>query len=324
MSQKICDYGCGQKAKYSLKNGRWSCCQKWFHCPKIRENARQKSLEQFGDSEKREIHKKSQRKRWNNATDETKQKHRDKMNFYWNTGNNRKIHGDKIKEVWKNEGFRENIVIKHKNWWKITENRIKGIKVSILTIEQIHQRYPTFCKVEDIRYNPYKPEENEFQVRCKYSKCKNSKENNGWFTPTRGQLYNRIASIELPDGRDTSYMYCSLECRSSCCLFKLHTDPFELVRYNRYTNEVIKYTGQTVKKFSNKIKNMKLRGKKFGYDLDHKYSIYDGYHNNVDSRTISHWKNLEILTIEENRIKNRNSSVLLNEILDEIKNGKDN
>jgi hypothetical protein len=29
----ICDYGCGQEAKYKFKNGKWCCSEKWQNCP---------------------------------------------------------------------------------------------------------------------------------------------------------------------------------------------------------------------------------------------------------------------------------------------------
>ena len=30
---KICDYGCGQEAKYPFKNGKWCCSPHWTQCP---------------------------------------------------------------------------------------------------------------------------------------------------------------------------------------------------------------------------------------------------------------------------------------------------
>lgn len=34
---KVCDYGCRGKAKYLLKNGKWSCCVNVASCPNLRE-----------------------------------------------------------------------------------------------------------------------------------------------------------------------------------------------------------------------------------------------------------------------------------------------
>ena len=33
---KLCDYGCGQEAKYQLKNGKWCCSDSHTSCPEVR------------------------------------------------------------------------------------------------------------------------------------------------------------------------------------------------------------------------------------------------------------------------------------------------
>jgi len=94
-----------------------------------------------------------------------------------------------------------------------------------LTINKIKEKYPIFYKEEELRYNLSKP--NKIQVRCKYNKCKNSKENDGWFTPTISQISERIRRLEKPWGNDGCYFYCSDECKEKCILFKLQLDPFK-------------------------------------------------------------------------------------------------
>ena len=32
----ICDYGCGQEAKFQLRSGKWCCCESYNKCPEIR------------------------------------------------------------------------------------------------------------------------------------------------------------------------------------------------------------------------------------------------------------------------------------------------
>ena len=32
----ICEYGCGQEAKYQLKNGKWCCSKSWNSCSCLR------------------------------------------------------------------------------------------------------------------------------------------------------------------------------------------------------------------------------------------------------------------------------------------------
>jgi hypothetical protein len=76
-----------------------------------------------------------------------------------------------------------------------------------------------------MRYNPEKPNEKQIQVHCKNHNCSNSKEKNGWFTPTYIQMYERIRQIESENGNGGCYFYCSSECKEECPLFNLRYDP---------------------------------------------------------------------------------------------------
>ncbi len=87
-----------------------------------------------------------------------------------------------------------------------------------LTIKQIKKRFPFFSKIEEMRYNPDKSEEKEIQVHCKNHICPNSKEKNGWFTPTSIQFKNRKDWLEN-EGKDLCYFYCSKNCKDSCPLY---------------------------------------------------------------------------------------------------------
>ncbi len=104
-------------------------------------------------------------------------------------------------------------------------------------------KYPIFYKIEEIREQP---KTKIIQVHCKNHKCQNSKEKGGWFTPTKSQLYERIKSIEHPDGNDGSYLYCSNKCKKECPLFNLYSDPNKIIdnnytqeEYNIWRNEVL-------------------------------------------------------------------------------------
>jgi len=185
-----------------------------------------------------------------------------------------------------------------------------------LTIEQIRERYPFFSKMEEMRYNPNKLPEKEIQFHCKYNECKNSKENSGWFTPTKTQFNQRKDALEKEDGNDGRYLYCSEGCKHECCLYYFRTDPNIMNKLEKYRNKVFKETYKTTVNFFNKIKNIELRGK--DYHLDHKYSIYDGFTNNVDPKIISHYKNLECISGLKNIKKGSDSSITLEELSAQI------
>jgi len=116
------------------------------------------------------------------------------------------------------------------------ETRRRMSESSKLRIHTIYERYSLFSKVEEMIYNPDKPGEKEIQVHCKNHNCPNSKEQGGWFTPTKIQLSERIRQLEKPDGNDAGYFYCSDECKGECPLFNLRADPFKEI-IQPYTEE---------------------------------------------------------------------------------------
>ena len=120
---------------------------------------------------------------------------------------------------------------------------IKFINSHKQSIDDIKIKYPFFSQIEEMRY---KPGEKEIQIHCKNHNCKNSKEQDGWFTPTYSQLYERIRQIENKNGNGGSYFYCSDECKKECPLYRLNPN------YVLNDNRDIPYTEseyQTFRKF---------------------------------------------------------------------------
>jgi hypothetical protein len=113
------------------------------------------------------------------------------------------------------------------------ESKKKMSLNSKLSIEIIFKRYQFFSIIEEMRYNPNKVNDREIQVHCKNHTCKNSKEHDGWFTPTYSQIGERIRCLERGD--DLSYFYCCQECKDICPLYGLSNDPFKNKTKNMYT-----------------------------------------------------------------------------------------
>jgi hypothetical protein len=42
----LCDFGCGQIAKFKLKNGKFCCSKRWFSCPIERQKNKQRRLKE--------------------------------------------------------------------------------------------------------------------------------------------------------------------------------------------------------------------------------------------------------------------------------------
>ncbi len=195
---KLCEYGCGKEAKHQFKNGRWCCSKSSNSCIEFRKKLSAAHIGQFVSIETRRKQSKSRRK--------------EKHPMYGKIGKLSPIYGIKrTKETKKIQRKKAIERYKDKNERKKAKIRTK------LTIEQIKDRYPTFSKVEEMRYEPGKEKEKIIQVHCKNHKCKNSKENNGWFTPTIYQIYYRRNCIEYDKGG--SYFYCSEKCKQECSIF---------------------------------------------------------------------------------------------------------
>ena len=180
-----------------------------------------------------------------------------------------------------------------------------------LTYEKLKERYPILFKHEEILKS-----NKDIKVKCKRC-CK-------FFIPTYSQLYERIRAISKPKYNIRNYFFCSDSCKKSSKFYNRHINIDEiekLDKYYEYYNLVYRYTGMNERKHYKDIPNIELRGKKYGYDLDHKYSIYDGFKNDVNPKIIGHWKNLEIITMFKNRgKKHKSSSITLEELLRNINN----
>jgi len=229
----LCEYGCGEEATYQFKNGKWCCSENWRKCP-------QAIKDKF--TKKKTYNKKM-------IINSTKilceygcgkiAKYQFKNGKYCCSQFSQQCKVNKQKNASSTKG----IIPWNKGlsdcFTKEALNKIiKASKGRFLTIKQIKKKYPTFAKIEEMRYNPDKPGEKEIQVHCKNHKCSNSKELDGWFTPNknRDQFLNRIYAIEKSKGTEGAYYYCSEECKEVCPLYNLHVN-ISPVKKNLYTTE---------------------------------------------------------------------------------------
>ena len=226
---ELCDFGCGQIAKYKFKNGKLCCSNYFSKCPinskKIKDGQKSILIEttelcSFGCGQVAKYKLKNGKLCCSNYFSKCP------INSKKNKDGQKAIPIETTELCSYGCGQVAKYKLKNGKWCcnnhysKCPINR----KKHKLTIEQIKEKYPTFYKVEDLRYNP---NEKEIQVRCKYNKCKNSKEQNGWFTPIYSQLIERIRCIEKDIGNDAGFFYCSDKCKKECILFGLRSDPLK-------------------------------------------------------------------------------------------------
>jgi len=225
----LCDYGCGQKAKHQFKNGNWCCSSNIAKCPNMKLMGNNNP---FYGKKHSEISLVKMRKSKN--------------------GKNHPFYGKKHSEKSKLKMSSAKMGMKQSR--DVIDQQVKNRK---LTIKYHKTKYPIFAKIEEMRYNPDKPGEKEIQVHCKNHNCPNSKEQDGWFTPTKMQFEERRRQIEYGNGG--SYFYCCEECKNECPLFNLRSDPnkeietiYTLSEYQIFRREVLKrvnnkceYCGET-------------------------------------------------------------------------------
>jgi len=243
---KLCDYGCGEEAKYQFKNSKWCCEVHWSRCPEIRkknsEEKKNNPVKYWLDKKRPDLSKLMQ---GHIVKEKTKKKisnkhigkvpwNKGKTNIYSKETKNKMGNGRKgkipwnknKKGIWTKEQLERNRKANEgkQGYWKDKHRSKESIRKTSEgnkhTIKQIYKKYPTFAKEEKMRYNPDKLPEKEKQVHCYNHNCFNCKEKGGWFTPTRDQIYNRIITLEKPLGFGGSNFYCSEKCKQTCSSFK--------------------------------------------------------------------------------------------------------
>jgi len=261
---KLCDYGCGQTARYQFKNGKWCCSENQNSCPEMkRKNSKlqqgeasawygkkhtietkqkirninlgkklsKKTKQKIGNSNRGKTHTDETKKKISlassNITRNTREKMRKSQKGRKHPIETKQKIGNSNRGKTHTDETKKKISLANKGrTWSIIQIKSRSLSQK-LTISKIKKRYPFFSRIEKMRYNPDKPGEKEIQVHCKNHNCKNSKEHGGWFTPTSIQFSERIRQIENQDGNDGSYFYCSDECKNACPLYNLRSDPFK-------------------------------------------------------------------------------------------------
>lgn len=134
-------------------------------------------------------------------------------------------------------------------------------------------------------------------------------------------MYERIRAIE--HNRKGAYLFCSKECKNLSEYFNVRNRKCKLTKQEKinrlkYLSKVNRYTNLSIRKYKHLIPNIKMRGTKFNFDLDHQYSICDGFENNISPKIIGHFKNIRIINSSENRSKHKKSSIKIEDLLEEI------
>jgi hypothetical protein len=77
--------------------------------------------------------------------------------------------------------------------------------------------------------------------------------------------------------------------------------------FQLYSSIVKRYSKQSLANYSLKINPNNHKRSKFGYHLDHIFSIFEGFKNNIPPYIIGHWTNLQVIDYKSNIQKSTNS-----------------
>ena len=110
------------------------------------------------------------------------------------------------------------------------EDNKKRIQENLLKPAKYDQYFEKLKKYDECQRDPKNPE--LLQVKCKNSKCQK------WFNPTNREVRNRIRSLNQSIERTHGEcnFYCSQECKDTCPLYNLKSDPNKTSNKNTRDN----------------------------------------------------------------------------------------
>jgi hypothetical protein len=136
----------------------------------------------------------------------------------------------------------------------------------------------------------------------------------GQSNPMFGKNHNAETKQILSDRANNRNPECYLNATETKITRGLAIPKEQKTEWELYREQVLGYTYKSWKHHQNKINPLGLeRGSKF--ELDHKFSITEGFKQNVDPKIIGHYSNLELLPKDDNRSKRIKCSVTLEELI---------
>jgi len=135
--------------------------------------------------------------------------------------------------------------------------------------------------------------------------------------PMFGKKHKKESLAKLVDRANKRDQHCYAEATITKISRGLCAPKDKKSKWEKYRAEVHNYTRKSWILFEEEINPSKLdRGQK--YELDHKFSITEGFLRNVDPKIIGHYKNLELIPKQQNRSKRTKCSITLEELIKAI------
>jgi hypothetical protein len=236
----LCDYGCGQIAKFRGNNERYCCSVNPVKCPVEREKNRKRNIGKQHNLYKEIENFENKLCDYGCGQIAKHQTSNGKLCcsdhyskcFIEKEKNKKRGIGKKIPRYISIENF-ENKLCDY-GCGQIAKYQLKNGKICCsdnftkcslkkrkLTYKLTFKRYPELVKIENLIEGP----NGEVLGHCKNSNCPNSIENGGRFILTSYQIQYRNQGIN--NINDSNYLYCCEECKKSCILFGRSSEKLE-------------------------------------------------------------------------------------------------
>lgn len=155
-------------------------------------------------------------------------------------------------------------------------------------------------------------------VAEKGNKISKAVKNRGGHFGTNNPMYGKSHSIDtkqkLSERANKRNPACYIEATNTKISRGIAIPKDQKSTWELYREQVFNYTYRNWKHHQDKINPLGLkRGR--GYELDHKFSITEGFRQRVDPAIIGHFSNLELIPKSVNRSKRTQCSITLEELI---------
>lgn len=96
-------------------------------------------------------------------------------------------------------------------------------------------------------------------------------------------------------------------------------DPKDIPEYENYCNKVWYTTERNFLRYNNIINPTNLK-RGYEYNLDHVFSIQEGFNNKIDAKIIGHYTNLRLIPALDNRIKHSKCDKTFEQLINDFSN----
>ena len=192
---------------------------------------------------------------------------------------------------------------------KFQKSSISGSKDQVDEYER--RRRSCWCKefYESKGYN----EKTSIKMAKEFNKFNAGANKHYWLR--KGYNAKEVEQILLNVSSKQSYSNILIHCDRLNIEINQYLTSHEKSDYNEYVRQCWLYTNVSLSVYD--LENIELRGKEYGFSLDHVYSINAGFLNDVDPKYIGHITNLKVVDELYNSSKGAKCDKSLDELITE-------